>query len=681
MSIPIARGSSVAGVLRSGLSLLILPTLLTLSSIVVTTPTGAQEWTVTSPSGRLTVTIEAGTRLTWRVDGLGRELLHPSVIDLELADTGRLGHRPRFSGEIRDRVDRVLTPVVPERSARIEDRYTSLLLQFGDSWSLEVRAYDSGVAYRFLLHRPGERVRVVDETVEFRFADDPELLYAAEESFFSHQERVYERGPLTSFEADRLGSPPALVRVPDGPSLVVTEADLRAYPGLWLQTTGETSLRGVLPRYPRTTEQVRDRDVPVRERHEHLAVVDGERSLPWRVLIVAEDDAALLGNTLVWQLAAENRIDDPTWIRPGKVAWDWWNALNLEGVGFRTGVNTETYRYYIDFAADHGIEYVILDEGWYRLGDLFDIDPEVDLAALLTHARERGVGIILWVVWKTLDDRFAEAMAWFEELGIAGLKVDFMQRDDQPMVEYYWKVAEEAARRHLVVDFHGAYKPAGLRRAWPNVLTREGVLGQEHSKWAERPTPEHDVTLPFVRMVAGPMDFTPGAMRNAHPRQFRAVFDRPMSLGTRCHQLAMYVVFESPLQMLCDTPTSYEQEEECLALLADVPTVWARTVPLAGAAGDYVAVARQSLDGTWYLAAMNDESERVLEVDVSFLGEGEAVLEVFADGVNADRDAEDYRRRIVTHDTADPLPVRMAPGGGWVARVVGGAGAGEEGRR
>ncbi len=240
--------------------------------------------------------------------------------------------------------------------------------------------------------------------------------------------------------------------------------------------------------------------MPVTERAPYLAKTAGKRVFPWRVLMIAAKDGDLIESPMIYRLAKPS-TGDFSWVRPGKVAWDWWNDLNLRGVDFRAGVNTATYKYFIDFAAANGIEYVILDEGWYKLGDLLSVVPDIDMDAILAHARAKNVGIILWVVWKTLDDQFGPAMEQFTKWGIKGLKVDFMQRDDQWMVNYYYKVAAEAAKRHLLVDFHGAYKPTGLYRTFPNVLTSEGVKGLEHSKWSRDVTPEHDVTLPFTRMA------------------------------------------------------------------------------------------------------------------------------------------------------------------------------------
>jgi alpha-glucosidase len=407
--------------------------------------------------------------------------------------------------------------------------------------------------------------------------------------------------------------------------------------------------------------------VLVAERAPYLAKTAGKRVFPWRVLMIAAKDGDLIESPMIYRLAKPS-TGDFSWVRPGKVAWDWWNDLNLRGVGFQAGVNTATYKYFIDFAAANGIEYVILDEGWYKLGDLLSVVPDVDLDAILAHARAKNVGIILWVVWKTLDDQFGPAMEQFTKWGVKGLKVDFMQRDDQRMVNYYYKVASEAAKRHFLVDFHGAYKPTGLYRTFPNVLTSEGVKGLENSKWSRDVTPEHDVTIPFTRMAMGPMDYTPGAMVNGGLKNFQAIFNQPMSQGTRCHQLGMYVVYESPLQMLSDTPTNYQREPECLTFLSRVPTTWDETRVLEAKIADYVIVARRKgLD--WYLGAMTDESQREFTLDLSFLEDRPYDVTIWQDGVNADRDGNDYAIVKKSLTKTERLPVRLAAGGGWVAVI------------
>jgi len=635
---------------------------------VIAAPVLQEAWSVASPDGRIGVTVETGSSLTLSVTFDQRLIVAPSSLSLTFADGTVLGPRARVREVATREVHEILTPVVPEKFAAVDDEYREMIVAFRGGFSLEVRAADDGVAWRFRTARRGE-VEVTDEAFTVSFTADHPLWFPAEESMLTHQERAYEKLTLSGISPGTFASIPVLVDVGQGVKVAVTESDLRDYPGAYLSGTGGNELRAVFPPYPLEVRQVRDRTVRVEQGADFIARTSGERTWPWRVLAIAGSDADLLTNTLVWRLAPECRIADPSWIRPGQVAWDWWNALNLRGVDFTAGLNTDTYRYYIDFAADHGIEYVILDEGWSRTTDLFAVNPAIDLEALLAHARRRGVGVILWVVWKTLDDQLEDALDAFAEWGVAGIKVDFMQRDDQPMVNWYWRIAEEAAARQLLVDFHGAYKPAGLRRAWPNVLTREGVMGLEHVKWSENPTPEHDVTLPFIRMLAGPMDYTPGAMANANPDQFHAVFNRPMSLGTRCHQLAMYVIFESPLQMLCDSPSRYEREQECLEFITGVPTVWDDTRVLVARVGEVVALARRR--GTeWFAGAMTGADARECELDFGFLPAGEYDLEIFADGPNAERNAMDYRRTLRRIGAGEKLAIRLAPGGGWVARIT-----------
>ncbi len=618
---------------------------------------------VTSPDGAITVAVSVGETITYSVGWRGRILVPPSPIAMRLADATVIGDRPEVVAVRSGAVDDTIVPVVPEKFSRVRDHYNGLSLDFSDGWGLDLRVYDDGLAYRFRTEQGGE-LTVATEEFSVSLEGDPAVWYPTEESLLTHQERLYEHLRAGEISAAMMAATPVLVAFEGGPKLAISEADLRDYPGMYLTGTSGPRLRGLFAAYPLEEEQVRDRTVRVVERADYIAATHGPRTFPWRLLVIAGEDGDLIESTMVYRLAPPLRIADPSWIRPGKVAWDWWNALNLYGVDFAAGLNTETYRYFIDFAADHGIEYVILDEGWSDPADLWSLNPDIDLDALLTHASERGVGLILWVVWKTLDDRFVEAMDRFAEWGVAGIKVDFMQRDDQPMVNYYWKVAEAAAERQLLVDFHGAYKPTGLRRAYPNVLTREGVRGLEWSKWSEHPDPEHNVTLPFTRMLAGPLDYTPGAMLNAQERQFHPVFDRPLSLGTRVHQLAMYIVYESPLQMLADSPSNYLREAECLAFIVSAPTVWDETRVLSAQVGDWVAVARRRGD-TWYVGAMTDWTARELVLDLSFLGEGRWRGVIFADGANAERSAADYLRVERTVEAADALVAKLAPGGGW----------------
>ena len=630
---------------------------------------GVRPHRVVSPDGETEIRLDVGAALTWSVSHRGDPLLAASPISLTLGDGRILGYLARVASTNARQVRDSVRPVVATRNAVVPDRYNELSLRFEDGYGLELRAYDNGVAYRWVLGLPQDSVTVVSEQATFALARDAEALAGLDSTFLTHQEPVYRRVRLDSLRTGLLGIPPLLVTPPGGPRVAITESALESYPGMYLAGGGAAAaLVGVFPQVALEERARNDRTVPVTRRAPYIARVAGRRALPWRVVMIADQDRQLLENQLVHLLAPASRLEDVSWIRPGKVSWDWWNALNVRGVPFRAGINDSTYRFYIDFAARYRIPYVILDEGWYRLGDLLTQAPGIDVEALVRYGRERDVGIILWMSWYTLEQQMTAALDQFQRWGVRGIKVDFMQRDDQRVVDYYWRVAREAAARRLVVDFHGAHKPAGLDRAWPNVLTFEGVRGLENSKWGTSVTPEHDVTLPFTRMLAGPMDYTPGAMLNAQPDNFRPVFTRPWSQGTRAHQLAMYVVYESPLQMLADAPSEYLRESETMEFLSAVPVTWDETRVLEAEVAGHVLLARRRGE-EWYVGAMTGAAARDLALDLSFLGEGEWTLDAWADGINADRDGRDYRKESQTVTRAGRLALHLAPGGGYAARI------------
>ena len=522
-------------------------------------------------------------------------------------------------------------------------------------------------------------LKVKEETLFFNFAGNHHVDFPKEKSFQSHQERLYEYLPLADIQKGSFCSLPALVEIKEGPKLVLMEADLMDYPGLYLEGTGKNSLTGLFPGYPLKearvdlTKRGGDRNIPVLEYADYIAEIKGKRNLPWRVIAIADEDKELIHNQIVFKLATPLQLKDTSWIKPGKVAWDWWNYNNIYSVdnypvAFKAGVNTETYKYFIDFAALYKIPYVILDEGWYQLGDIMKINPDMDMEAILANAKKKKVGVILWVIWKTLDDQLQEALQKFAAWGVKGIKVDFMQRDDQPMVNYYYKIAKAAAKHKLLVDFHGSYTPRGMRRAFPNVITREGVKGLENYKWKSGLGPDHELTIPFIRMVSGPMDFTPGAMINVQGKSFHPMWNRPMSKGTRSRQLAMYVVYESPLQMLADSPSNYLMEPECMEFLARVPVVWDETRCLKGKIGDYIAVARRS-GKEWYVGAMTDWEARDMNLVMDFLGKGNYQMEIYRDGINAHRRGIDFKRIRKKIKQGESLKIHLAPGGGWTARI------------
>lgn len=620
-----------------------------------------------SPNGRIAVDVRTDGRLGFDVSLAGRPLLVGATIALRVDGTS-LGEAPRVRATRASRVDRVIEPPVRQKAATLRERYAELRLELHGGYAVDLRAYDEGVAWRFETALPGAEVRVDAEQATLQFAGEAHVYLHQEESFFSHNERHYVRRRLRELERTTLASTPAVVDA-DGVKIAIADSDIEDYPGLWLRGTGGPALEATFPPYPLEEKLERDRDFKVVRAADYIARTRGQRSYPWRVLGIAERDEDLLTNALVYLLQPPSRVSDTSWIRPGKVAWDWWNANNIAGVDFEAGVNTRTYEHYVDFASRHGLEYVILDEGWYPLGDLLQAAPGMDVPHLVAYAKARGVRIIPWVVWKTLDDQLAPAMEQFERWGVAGLKVDFMQRDDQKLMQFYHRVAAEAARRKLLLDFHGGIRPAQLTRTWPHLLSAEGVLGLEHSKWSDASDPEHVATLPFTRMFVGPFDYTPGAMRNASRRSFAAVFEQPMSLGTRCQQLAMYVVFESPLQMLADSPTLYEREPEAMEFLGPVPSVWDETRVLDARLGDYVVVARRR-GADWYVGAISDATSRELPLDLDFLPQGVFRMTAFEDGANASRWASDYRRTVGDVTRASRLTLRLAGGGGFAARLT-----------
>jgi len=626
----------------------------------------SQNYELASPDGRLEVEISVDDGMHYSVYHGRDQLLDNSPMELTLENHGSLVQNGNVVNTSTRMVDEYITPVVAEKRDKIHNNYNELSIEF-ENFSVIFRAYKDGMAYRFLTDFNDEII-VESETVQYNFTDDHQMFFAGVQGFITHQESTYDKVSISELSPDTLGIFPTLLEVPDGVKVALTEADLWDYPGMYFQSDGNTALSGVFPHYVTKERKVNDRTVVAEERANYLAVTDGRRSFPWRVISIAEEDGDLITSQMVYKLAKPCQLKNTDWIKPGNVAWDWWNATNIHGVDFRAGVNTKTYKHYIDFAAEYGLDYIILDEGWSNTEDLFDVNPDIDLEEITDYAESKNVGVILWMVWKALDDKVDKAMDRFQELGIKGLKIDFMQRDDQWMVNYYKRIARKAAEHHLMVDYHGSYKPTGMRRAYPNVMTREGVKGMENNKWSALPNPEYNVTAPFIRMFAGPIDYTPGAMHNAQRSNFCSRFTRPMSLGTRVHQMAMYVVFESPLQMLSDSPNNYREEKECTEFISNVPVVWDNTKVLEGEIGEYLIVARKK-DDVWYVGAMTDWNERDLEVDLSFLDSGNYKVELFRDGINADRHAEDYKKETITVNASDDLNIHIAPGGGWVAKL------------
>ena len=550
---------------------------------------------------------------------------------------------------------------VRRKYAAAENVYNSLFLDFG-GYEVEMRAYDSGVAYRFVGKTPS--VNVVCEEGGWRFPEDSEsytLLVDRQQNWF---EENYTEAALSALPKDKFSMIPVLVKS-RGTNVLLTEADTRGYAQPYLRPTGD-GFDAEYPLYPSKEEKIEwnNKRYAV-ERFPYIVETSLDRRFPWKVAGTFDSDTEIMSDELVY-LLSEKSSEDWSWIKPGKVLWDWWNDRNITGVPFTSGINTDTYMYLVDYAAKHNFEYVLLDEGWSNHDDIFTLNPETDIPAVCMYAEKKGVGIILWAKWVDLDGQIEKVFDMMSGWNVKGVKIDFMDRNDAEMVDFYENIAIAAAKRHMLVDFHGAYPNEGMRALYPNLMTREGVVGLEYNKMrANMDTPHHELLIPFIRQWAGPMDFTPGAILNVQPEKHVVNHHEPMSQGTRCHQMAMYVVYESPLQMLSDSPSKYDSAPEWLPFLEAVPTVWDKTVPLAGELGHYVAVARRS-GKTWYLGAMGAGEPRDLEIPLCFL-EGKAYkTTLYNDGPEADIEATSTEITSGKYGPADTLRIHLARNGGFV---------------
>lgn len=643
-------------------------------------------YTVTSPDGGIAVTLYTGDGLAYGVAVDGAEAISRTPIAMTLADGTLWGGNVSPRSVRRGSVDSSFAAPLHIRS-QVRERYSWLRAEFGAGFAVEVRAYDDGAAYRFV-STTGRELRIASETAGARFPGDwlcrvpyvrdcdGEEIVPFGRQFKTSFENLYTVARLSELDPSRLAFLPAVVETGCGVALCFAESDLQAYPGMYLNNPdGAPALRGVFAPYPARTHDGGHDGLQniVDEYSDFIASAAPRASFPWRAVLVARRDCELLGNDLVVRLAEPSRMADTSWIRPGKAAWEWWNDWGLYGVGFEAGINTPTYKHYIDFAARNGVEYLVIDDGWSK--DKTDLlqggCDDLDLAEIVRYGEERGVGIILWAGYRSFDRDMEEVCRLYSAMGVKGFKVDFMDRDDQLIAEFLYRGAEVAAAHGLLLDYHGVYKPAGLQRTWPNVVNFEGVHGLEQMKWSPEEVDQitYDVTMPFIRMAAGPVDYTQGAMANAAAGHFAPRRAEPMSQGTRCRQIAEYVVFHAPLAMLCDSPSNYDREQECTTFICGVPTVWDETVPVDGRMGEYVVVARRSGD-EWYVGGLAGREGRSVTVDLGFLGEGDFSAEIFRDGANAAKYGRDYLREELHLGGSRTLAVDMAPGGGFAARIV-----------
>ena len=634
-----------------------------------------KKYVLSSPDGTLKVEISAGNELAYQVMHGNDTILSHSNIGLVLENGTIVGKTPRITGERRRKIkDNIESPFYRFKEFVATGNELDLKLKGG--FGIIFRAYNEGVAYRFYATQSSDII-IKEEQAEFNFKED----YTAYLPYTTNDKKpmamayqnVYDITPLSKAQP-KLAFLPVTVDC-GSVKLTLLESDLEAYPGMFVQSQqGKYGLKGVFAPYPAKTDFYPWRKQEyVTETTDFISRSRGSRSYPWRVLAITEKDTDMPVNNLVYALASPNRIGDTSWIKTGKVAWDWWNDWNLKGVPFKAGINMDTYKYYIDFASRNGLEFIVLDEGWYdpKSGDMLTVIPELDLPELIAYGKSKGVEIVLWTVFNVLDSQLEAACKKYADMGIKGFKVDFLDRDDQTAVEMVYRIAEMTARYKLTLDLHGIYKPTGINRTYPHIINFESVFGMEEVKWTDikNNMPLYDVTFPYIRMMAGPVDYTPGAMRNATKADWRAMYYTPASMGTRCHQLAAYIVHDSPFTMLCDAPTNYLNEQECVDFIASLPVEVDSTFIASGELGKYIVTVRKK-DVNWYIGGMTNWDERDVQLDFSFLPEGMSYTAVlFKDGVNANKQAEDYRKETIRIDKDSRLTLHLASGGGFAMKL------------
>lgn len=626
-------------------------------------PSTSYDYSVKSPSGNIEVLVYTGKKTEYSVLYNGKMVIAPSPVSITFANGVVIGDHMKVGKVERSASDKILTPVVKQKSATIKDCYNDLILK-SNGYNLQFRVYDDGLGYRFTTNFK-DSVVVIQEEASFCFPNDYAILFPEERNMLTAQQPIFKSMKLSEIGIDKICSTPMMVKPDSTIRILITESNLESFPGMYISRVGKNKLGGIHARYALEEEDTPGRQRFPIHRANYIARTKGIRTYPWRAIMIG-DDKSLIENQLVYKLAPQSQ-GDFSWVKPGKIAWDWWNGLNLYGVDFKAGINTDTYKKFIDFAWEYGIEYVVIDDGWSEEWDVTKVIPAIDMQELISYATKKGVGIILWVTWAPFEDQMDEALALYAKWGVKGLKIDFMNRDDQRVVDFYYEVARKAIPYKMLVDFHGAYKPTGWLRTFPHVLTSEGVAGLEQCKWCDAASPKHNVTLPFTRMAAGPMDYTPGGMTNVHHKNFRPLYDTPATIGTRCHQLGMYVVYESPLQMLSDTPSNYEREKECMEFLGAVPVVWDETIVLEAAIGKHIVVARRNGDA-WYIGGMTGEKGASFEILLDFI-EGERTLTSWEDGVNVAVQASDYKKTERKVKKGDKLTITMYDGGGYAAII------------
>lgn len=629
---------------------------------------------VASPDKSIRVRIQIKKALSYAVYVDDNIVLSTSLIDLELGNGKKLSDLLIVKSKKFETVNQDIELPVPYRSKYCKDFYNELVIQFKQPFTLIFRVYNDGVAYR-IATRFKDSVIIKNETALFVFRQGSQIIAPViqqrdkEDKYHTSFEELYQHKPVDSLDETSLLYTPVLVEE-GNIKIAITESDLDDYPGMFLKGTGKVSLQAEFAGYP-LEEKITEADYPeaiVTKRANYIAQITGTRNLPWRVLAIAREDKQIPANDIVYRLAAPSRLNDVSWIHPGKCTDEWIIDVNLFNVPFKSGVNTASYKYYIDFAKRFGFDRIMMDAGWSDIKDIFKINPDINMDTLVAYANEKGIKLSLWTLAVTLKRQLDSALNQFNKWGVDFIMTDFIDRDDQKAVEFYKQVAEACARHKLMIMFHGACPPKGFNRTYPNNITREGVLGSEYNAWSDKASPEHDVTLPFTRMLAGPMDYEPGILDNASKTQFKPIWGKVMSQGTRCHQLSMFVVYDSPLQIFSGNPSQGLMEPAFMELLGSIPSTWDTTIILDAKISDYIITARKKAD-EWFIGGMTDWTPRAFDINLNFLEQGNYDATVCADGMNAVRYPSDYQITTTMITKDDALHLAMAPGGGFIVKL------------
>ena len=644
--------------------------LLVTTFAIVSLFTVAQKYELSSPNGKLKVEIENKGGISATLTKEGNSAVALQNISLETGKENQQVSDYKVQKAIRNSVNETVTPIIREKAAVLINAYNELEIKFKAGNGITFRLFNEGLVYR-LSTTSKDSLNIYSENLSVHLEISDSIRFQASKSFNSSYETPYEHKIISGIEKDGLCHLPLLVEKQNGLFVMITEANLYNYPGLWLKGTAQAQFVGTNPPYPKKLNYSGNiyGQGQIAETENFIAKVNGTRTYPWRIFAVASDETELIANNMVYLLATPNVLEDISWIKPGVVMFDWWAKNNVFGVDFKAGVNTETAKYFIDYCAEQGFRYFLFDDGWCDKSDLLHEMEGLNMAEVTSYAKTKGVDVMLWVIWHTLERQWNEAFDQFEKWGVKGIKMDFMNRDDQQMVEFFEAVAKKAAEKKMVVNYHGAYKPCGLRRKYPNVLTREALIEFEYNGWTNEVNPVHHNLLPYIRGFAGPMDYIPATMRNSTKDNFRPLGDYPMGIGTRAHAMALFVILNSPMTMLPDAPSDYKREQECTDFIAKIPVEWDETKLLQGKIAKYTVMARRS--GTdWFIGAITNWDPRNLELETNFLKPGKYKLEAIQDGINANTRAEDYKKVVTEFSAGEKLKLNLASGGGWVARVV-----------